>query len=93
MTEMNTYFSFKGNSNPVGTPTRYFGIQGTVGETEEQWRPSNPLSLNDPSSSTGVLTTATTGDLVVVKIYKNSSWTQVGSITLENKNQTLRVNQ
>lgn len=93
MAESITYYLFKGTSSPVGTGNQYFGIQGIGEGIKERWSPSNPLRLNDPSRSTEVLTTATTGDLVVVKIYKNSSWKQVGSIILENKNQTLRVNQ
>lgn len=93
MTEMNTYFLFKGTSNPVATGTSYFGINGIVGETEEQWSPTNPLRVNDPTKTGGMTITATTGDTVTIKIRNGSSWTQVGSITLQNKDQTVRVSQ
>lgn len=90
---MNTYFLFKGTSNPVATGTSYFGIVGIVGETEEQWSPTNPLRVNDPTKTGGMTITATTGDTVTIKIRNGSSWTQVGSIKLQNKDQTVRVSQ
>ena len=93
MTEMSTYFPFKGTSNPVGTGTSYFGIQGIAGGIEKQWSPSNPLRVNDPTKTGGMTITATTGDVVTIKIRSGSSWTQVGLITLQNKDQTVRVSQ
>ena len=70
---MNTYFLFKGTSNPVATGTSYFGIKGIVGETEEQWSPTNSLRVNDPTKTGGMTIPATTGDTITVRIQQSGS--------------------
>ena len=84
---------FKGNTNPVGTGTSYFGFFNgpTAGDHTENWGPSAPLRVNDPTKSGGMTITATTGDLITIKKRSGSSWVQVGSVTLANQNQTVRV--
>lgn len=88
-----TYYMFKGNTNPVGTGTSYFGFLGgpTAGDHTENWGPSAPLRVNDPTKSGGMTITATTGNLITIKKRSGSSWVQVGSVTLANQNQTVRV--
>lgn len=93
LVEETTYYLFKGNSNPVGTGTSYLGFLGgpTAGDFTENWGPSTPLRVNDPTKSSGMTTTATTGDLITIKKRSGSRWVQVGSVTLANQNQTVRV--
>ena len=90
LVEGTTYYMFKGDSNPVGTGTSYFGLFD-VGDHTENWGPSAPLRVNDPTKSGGMAITATTGDLITIKKRSGSRWVQVGSVTLANQNQTVRV--
>ena len=91
--EETTYYIFKGNTNPVGTGNSYFGFFGiSATDHTENWGPSAPLRVNDPTKSNGMTIPATTGDLITIKKRSGSRWVQVGSVTLANQNQTVRLN-
>lgn len=85
-----TYFLFKGNTSPApGSSSQWFGILGRLGDYTIRWSPTRPLSVNDPTQA-GKTTTATAGDLIVIRT-PGGGWRSVGSVTLKNKDQTVRV--
>ena len=81
---------FKGTSTPVGNGTMYFQLMGGMGDYEENWGPSSPISVNDPTKQTGT-TTCGVGDTLVVRTRSGNSWQMAGQIVLRAENQTLRV--
>ena len=84
------YYMFKGTSIPVGNGTMYFQLMGGMGDHEENWGPSSPISVNDPTKQTGT-TTCGVGDTLVVRTRSRNSWQMAGQIVLRAENQTLKV--
>lgn len=62
-----------------------------MGDHEENWGPSQGISVNDPTKQNGGMTTVGLGEVLCVRTRSGSSWKMAGQITLQAMDQTLRV--